>query len=125
MIRAFDRLCQCHITPSARLPLPLRLPLKMAHLTDAQPKRFQLDPEAFDLAKQIHRQVQVKTAPGSGHELGAGVIAVPAIAAYLACVQYVHTGLICPRVWVAESHFSFNPSNADYNTAASLPVFVR
>lgn len=59
----------------------------MAHLVEAQLKRFQLDPETFDLAKQIYRQIQVKTAPGSGHELGAGVIGVPAISAYLACVQ--------------------------------------
>jgi hypothetical protein len=66
----------------------------MAHLVEAQLKRFQLDPEAFDLAKQIYRQIQVKTAPGSGHELGAGVIGVPAIAAYLACVQYVRVNHI-------------------------------
>ena len=62
----------------------------MAHLVDAQLQRFQLDPDAFNLAKQIYRQIQVKTAPGSGHELGVGVAGVPAIAAYLACVQYVH-----------------------------------
>ena len=77
----------------------------MAHLIDAQLKRFQLDPEAFDLAKQVHRQIQVKTAPGSGHELGGGVIAVPAIAAYLACVQYVRVGRVYHRVWVTESNF--------------------
>ena len=35
----------------ARLPFPFRLPFKMAHLMDAQPKRFQLDLETFDLAK--------------------------------------------------------------------------
>lgn len=110
----------CHVTPeSACLPLLLRPSLEMAHLTDAQLKRFQLDPEAFDLAKQIHRQVQVKTAPGSGHELGAGVIAVPAIAAYLACVQYVRIDRICARVWVTESCLSLNSSDVDYNTAAS------
>ena len=63
--------------------------LKMAHLVEAQLKRFQLEPEAFDLAKQIYRQIQVKTAPGSGHELGAGAIGVPAISAYLACTQCV------------------------------------
>lgn len=62
----------------------------MAHLIEAQLKRFQLDPEAFNLAKQIYRQIQVKTAPGSGYELGAGVAGVPAMAAYLACVQYVY-----------------------------------
>ena len=91
----------------------------MAHLVDAQLKRFQLDPEAFDLAKQIYRQIQVKTAPGSGHELGAGVIGVPAIAAYLACVQYVRTHRTYSRVRVIEPHFSLNSSDVDYNTAAS------
>ena len=95
--RAFDRV---HITSdnSACALLSFRPPLKMAHLIDAQLKRFQLDPETFSLAKQIYRQVQVKTAPGSGHELGAGVIGVPAIAAYLACVQYVQINRMCPRV---------------------------
>ncbi|KAF9643594.1 hypothetical protein BDM02DRAFT_3191430 [Thelephora ganbajun] len=72
----------------------------MAHLVDAQFRRFQLDPEAFDLAKQIYRQIQVKTAPGSGHELGASIVGVPAIAAYLACIH-------------------LNSSDVDYNTAAS------
>jgi len=49
----------------------------MVHLTDTQLERFQLNPEAFYLAKQIHGHwVQVKTAPRSGHDLGAGVIAV-------------------------------------------------
>lgn len=67
----------------------------MAHLIEAQLKRFQLDPETFDLAKQIYRQIQVKTAPGSGHELGAGVIGVPAVAAYMACVQYVRADRMC------------------------------
>ena len=85
-VRAFDRV---DITSSSCPTLPFRLTSKMAHLVEAQLKRFQLDPETFDLAKQIYRQIQVKTAPGSGHELGAGVIGVPAIAAYLACVQYV------------------------------------
>jgi hypothetical protein len=70
----------------------------MAHLVDAQLKRFQLEPEAFDLAKQIYRQIQVKTAPGSGHELGPGAVGVPAIAAYLACVQYVCAD--CVRLYV-------------------------
>ena len=91
----------------------------MAHLIEAQLKRFQLDPEAFDLAKQIYRQIQVKTAPGSGHELGAGVIGVPAIAAYLACVQYVRTDRVYPRVWMTDSCLSLNSSDVDYNTAAS------
>jgi len=91
----------------------------MAHPIDAQLRRFQLDLEAFDLAKQIRGQAQVKTAPGSGHELEAGVIAVPAIAAYLACVQYVCIDRICPRVWVTESHSSPNSTDVDYNTAAS------
>jgi len=72
----------------------------MAHLVEAQLKRFQLDPEVFDLAKQIHRQIQVKTAPGSGHELGAGIIGVPAIAAYLACAQYVRASWIYLRICV-------------------------
>lgn len=62
----------------------------MAHLVEAQLKRFQLDPEVLELAKQIYRQIQVKTAPGSGHELGAGAAGVPAMAAYLACAQYVY-----------------------------------
>ena len=93
--RAFDHV---HITSFACVLLSFRPPLKMAHLIDAQLKRFQLDPETFSLAKQIYRQVQAKTAPGSGHELGAGVIGVPAIAAYLACVQYVQIDRICPRV---------------------------
>ena len=61
----------------------------MAHLVEAQLNRFQLDPESFNLAKQIYRQIQVKTGSGSGHELGAGMIGVPAISAYLACVQCV------------------------------------
>ena len=91
----------------------------MAHLVEAQLKRFQLDPEVFDLAKQIHRQIQVKTAPGSGHELGAGIIGVPAIAAYLACVQYVRTDCVHLRVCVIESHSSLNSSDVDYNTAAT------
>jgi len=91
----------------------------MAHLVEAQLKRFQLDPEAFDLAKQIYRQIQVKTAPGSGHELGAGVIGVPAIAAYLACVQCVRTGHMYPRIWMTEFPLSLNSSDVDYNTAAS------
>ena len=91
----------------------------MAHLVDAQLKRFQLDSEAFDLAKQIYRQIQVKTAPGSGHELGAGVIGIPAIAAYLACVQYVRTHCTHSLVRVIEPHFSLNSSDVDYNTAAS------
>ena len=90
-VNAPDRVC---ITSSARSPLSFRPALNMAHLVEAQLKRFQLDPEAFDLAKQIYRQIQVKTAPGSGHELGAGVIGVPAIAAYLACVQYVRVNRI-------------------------------
>jgi hypothetical protein len=129
MVRASDRVLSYYFPPTCP-PLLLRLPLKMAHLTDAQLKRFQLDPEAFDLAKQIHRQVQVKTAPGSGHELGAGVIAVPAIAAYLACVQYVHIDRIYPHVWVIKSYFSLNSSDVDYNTAASAscvrpPVFKK
>ena len=81
-----------HITPSVCPPLSFRPTLEMAHLIEAQLKRFQLDPETFDLAKQIHRQIQVKTGPGSGHELGVGVIGIPAIAAYLACVQYVRVG---------------------------------
>ena len=83
---AFDRV---DITSPNCPPLSLRPTLKMAHLIEAQLKRFQLDPETFDLAKQIYRQIQVKTAPGSGHELGAGVIGVPAVAAYMACIQYV------------------------------------
>ena len=91
----------------------------MAHLVEAQLRRFQLDPEAFDLAKQIYRQIQVKTAPGSGHELGAGVIGVPAIAAYLACVQYVRVGCVYPRICVIEPSYSLNLSDVDYNTAAS------
>ena len=91
----------------------------MAHLVEAQLKRFQLDPDAFDLAKQIHRQIQVKTAPGSGHELGAGIIGVPAIAAYLACVQYVCTDLIHLFLCVIQPHFSLNSSDVDYNTAAT------
>lgn len=100
-------------------PLSFRPPLKMAHLIDAQLKRFQLDPEVFDLAKQIYRQIQVKTAPGSGNELGAGVIGVPAISAYLACVQYVHGDRVYPRVCMIESYFSLNSSDVDYNTAAN------
>ena len=91
----------------------------MAHLVEAQLKRFQLDPEAFDLARQIYRQIQVKTAPGSGHELGAGVIGVPAIAAYLACVQYVCVSRIQMRVWMTVSQSSLNSGDVDYNTAAS------
>jgi len=89
-VHAFDRV---DITLFACPPSSFRPNLKMAHLVEAQLKRFQLDPEAFDLAKQIHRQIQVKTAPGSGHELGAGIIGVPAIAAYMACVQYVRADL--------------------------------
>ena len=102
MVRAFDRVL------SLLYPLTVRccsVYLKMAHLTDAQLKRFQLDPEAFNLAKQVYRQIQVKTAPGSGHELGAGVIAVPAIAAYLACVQYVRVGHAYLHGWVTQSDF--------------------
>jgi hypothetical protein len=59
-VNAPDRV---RITSSARSPLSFRLALNMAHLVEAQLKRFQLDPEAFDLAKQIYRQIQVKTAP--------------------------------------------------------------
>ena len=91
----------------------------MAHLVDAQLQRFQLDPDAFNLAKQIYRQIQVKTAPGSGHELGVGAAGVPAIAAYLACVQYVHTDPPYLHIWTAESYSSLNSSDVDYNTAAS------
>jgi len=91
----------------------------MAHLVDAQLRRFQLDPEAFDLAKQIYRQIHAKTAPGSGHELGAGVIGVPAIAAYLACVQYVRASRMHSRGQMVESYCSLNSSDVDYKTAAS------
>jgi hypothetical protein len=91
----------------------------MAHLVEAQLKRFQLDPETFDLAKQIYRQIQVKTAPGSGHELGAGVIGIPAISAYLACVQCVHAGRIRSHVCVTNSHTSLNSNDVDYTTAAT------
>lgn len=91
----------------------------MTHLVEAQLKRFQLDPEAFDLAKQIYRQIQVKTAPGSGHELGAGVIGVPAISAYLACVQYDCADFVQPCAWVTKPSFSLNSSDVDYNTAVS------
>ena len=91
----------------------------MAHLIEAQLKRFQLDPETFDLAKQIHRQIQVKTGPGSGHELGGGMVSVPAIAAYLACVQYVRVDRMYPRPGVTESHFSLNSGDVDYTTAAT------
>ena len=90
----------------------------MAHLVEAQLRRFQLDPEAFDLAKQIYRQIQVKTAPGSGHELGAGVAGVPAVSAYLACVQYVRAGVTRLFVWVTKSRSSLNLSDVDYKTAA-------
>ena len=41
---------------------------------EAQLKRLQLNLEAFGLAEQIYRQIQVKAAPGSGHELGACAI---------------------------------------------------
>ena len=98
----------------------------MAHLTDAQLKLLQLDPEEFDLAKQINGQwVQVKTAPRSGYELRASVIAVPAIAVYLACVQCVRIDRICSRVCVAEFHLSVYSSDVGYNTAAMFPVSAR
>lgn len=91
----------------------------MAHLVEAQLKRFQLDPEVFDLAKQIYRQIHVKTAPGSGHELGAGVIGVPAISAYLACVQCVDADFMQPYIQIIQPSFSLNSGDVDYNTAAS------
>jgi hypothetical protein len=65
------------ITVSIWSPLLFRPALDVAHLVEALLKRFQLDPEAFNLARQIYRQIQVKTATlGSGHELGAGVMCV-------------------------------------------------
>ena len=91
----------------------------MAHLVEAQLKRFQLDPEAFDLAKQIYRQIQIKTAPGSGHELGTGVIGVPAISAYLACVQCVCTIRVRLHTRVTNPRSSLNSSDVDYTTAAT------
>jgi len=105
-------------SPSATAP--------SAHLTNAQLKRFQLDPEEFGLAKKIYGHwVQVKTAPRSGHELGASVIAVPATAGYLACVQCVSIDRICHRVCVTELHLSIYSSDVDYNTAVMFPVSVR
>src|SRR5882762_8414256 len=95
-----------HLLRSLVLQLFSHPLLKMAHLVEAQLKRFQLDPEAFDLARQIYRQIQVKTAPGSGHELGAGVIGVPAISAYLACAQYVRADFMQPYLWVTNSYCS-------------------
>ena len=58
-------------------------------------------------------------------ELGAGVIAVPAIAVYLACVQCVRIDRICTRVCVTELHLSIYSSDVDCNTAAMFPVSVR
>lgn len=54
-------------------------------------KNFDLEPDTLQLAKSLLNTAQLRTGPGSGHELDLGTAALPAICAYLACVRCVNS----------------------------------